>query len=370
MRVLGIKSLSGLSLNKLMANNEVLLSIEDVAKGLKVKPEDVLGFVSKGVLKGVKQPDGTYKVAAVDYQAFGQSMHREYVSRAQHYMWESMLRIQPEVQNKVAHRFYNNIQIVLDRAEKAVLLLERFHKKYEPEFDVFEDKCGKVAGFVVYARVVSLLHSILNLLRNAIPSESLILFRPLWEAILLAKYFVFSDLSKKNSNIIRKWFENDEIVSARDVRKFLDGENYLPMDLTRKAQEAYSKPMHHTYKAIMESYRAIKMSGMGEEKIARFGFDYNRSRIMRDIVEIVSPFERLLLFALQGFKICFSYMLNEEELKLLDAEIGYYSLDSLKRLEIVFSAEKAIQKRGRLLGFMGRIYSSLRSYFVAKKIGE
>lgn len=349
-----------------MNRDELFLSIEEAANGFSVMPNDVLEFIDKGFLKGEKQKDGVYKIAFKDYQMFGQSLHQELLNKVHQYSWERMLRVHPKVQKEVASRFRANSKFILDRAEKAVVLMESIHKTHEPEFDLYEDKCGKVAGFIVYARVISLLHSVLSLLRNAIPAESLILFRPLWEAILLAEYFTFSGLSNSNPDVIKGWFDKDTIVGASDVRRFLDKEKFLVLELTTNAQKAYSKPMHHTYRSIMESHRALSMSGMGTEKIKSLGFDYTQSSVMRDIIGIISAFEKLLLFALQGFLICFANILTKEESKAINTEIAYYNLDELKRLDSVFaSAKAAVQKPA---GIFAAIYALLLFPFKRRKI--
>jgi len=351
-----------------MNTNELFLSIKEAATGFSVTPNDVLEFIDKGFLKGVKQGDGAYKIAFKDYQMFGQSLHQELLKKVHQYSWERMLEIQPRIQKEVASRFRENSKFILDRAEKAVVLMESIHKIHEPEFNLYEDKCGQVAGFIVYARVISLLHSVLSLLRNAIPAESLILFRPLWEAILLAEYFTFSGSTNSNPDVIKGWFDKDIIVGAGDVRKFLDKENFLVLELTTNAQKAYSKPMHHTYRSIMESHRALSMSGMGTEKVKSFGFDYTQSSVMRDIIGIISALEKLLLFALQGFLICFANILTKEESKAINTEIAYYNLDELKRLDSVFANVKvAVQKP---VGIFAAIHAFLLIPFKGRKIRE
>ena len=63
---------------------------------------------------------------------------------------------------------------------------------------------------------------------------------------------------------------------------------------------------------------------------------------MRDIISLISGFEALLLSALQGFYMCFSTTLplTDDESRLIKAEIDFYSLDPIKRLDIIFSKDK------------------------------
>ncbi len=324
------------------SNNENYITPEEAAARLMVLPADILNWIKEGKLKGIKQEDGKYLIPLEDYQKFGRSFPKELRDKIGEYLWTSLEAIRPLVQEDVSSRFRQNSQFVLDRDEQAVQLLEKLHRKYEPNIDIFGDKRGAVACFIVYARVISLLYSIINLLRSGIPTASFILFRPLWEAILLAEYFMFSDVDNENQKEIRRWFESDESPSASEVRDYLSKKLNMPIDTMKKLHRGYSKPVHHTYRAIMESYRGYSMSGFLGHHTKRLGFDYHQSSIMRDIISLVSAFEALLLFALQGFYICFSTSLplTDEESQLIKAEIDFYSLDSLKRLDIIFGRDK------------------------------
>lgn len=323
-------------------NIENYITLEEAATRLKVLPSDILKWVNEGKLKGIKKEDGKYLIPLEDYQNFGRSFPKELRDKIGEYLWRSLEVIRPLVQEDVSGRFRLNSQFVLDRAEQAVQLLEKLHRKYEPNIDIFNDKRGAVACFIVYARVISLLYSIINLLRSGIPAESFILFRPLWEAILLAEYCMFSDANNENQREIRRYFEKDESPSASEVRDYLSQKLNISIDTMRKLHKGYSKPVHHTYRAIMESYRGISMSGFLGDHTKRLGFDYHQSSIMRDIITLISAFEALLLPALQGFYICFSTTLplTDEESQLIKAEIDFYSLNSLKRLNIIFGKEK------------------------------
>jgi len=323
-------------------NTENYITPQEAAARLMVLPSDILNWINEGKLKGIKQEDGKYLIALKDYQKFGSSFPKELRDKMGKCLWTSLEKIRPLVQEKVSSRFRHNSKFVLDRTERPVQLLEKLHKKYEPNINIFNDKRGATACFIIYARVISLLYSMIKLLRSSVPAESFILFRPLWEAILLAEYFMFSDASNENQKQIRRWFEKDETPSAREVRDYLSKKLNIPIDTMRKLHKKLSKPIHHTYKVIMESYRGISMSGFLGHHTKRLGFDYHQSSIMRDIISLISGFEALLLSALQGFHMCFSTTLplTDDESRLIKAEIDFYSLDPLKRLDIVFSKNK------------------------------
>lgn len=325
------------------------MTIEEAAARLKVLPSDILTWIKEGKIKGKKQENNTYLIPLEEYQNFTRSFPKELREKIGEYSWKYLETIRPLIQADVTARFSQNSQFFLDRAEHAVRLLENLHRKYEPKVDIFDDKRGAVASFIVYARVISLLYSIIRLLRSGIPSESFILFRPLWEAILLAEYFMFSDANNEKQKVIKIWFEKDESPSAKEVRDYLSERLNRPIKLMRKLHRGYSKPVHHTYRAIMESYREISMSGFLGTRTKRLGFDYHQSSIMRDIVGLITNFEALLLAALKGFYICFSTKitkipLTEEESQSIKAEIEFYNLEPLKRLNIIFERKKKQNK--------------------------
>lgn len=320
------------------------LTVERVAAGYKVKSEDVLEWIASGKIQAEQQKDGSYQIPLEEYQRFGSSMPQELMEKMSQYLWERMEEIRPQVQERVRDRFLQNSQHVLDRVDQAIALLEELHKKYEPGIDIVNDKRGAVAAFIVFARVISLMHSIVSLLRAGVAAESVILFRPLWEAILLAEYFSVSDALGQNQNRIKRWFERPgEIVGAKDVREYLSKRLSLPIETLRKLNKGYSWAVHHTHNSIMESYRGYSMSGMGANFQRRLGFDYHVSSIGRDLVGTIGVFEGLLMGALNAFVQCFwrGLPLTEDEQNRIQAEREFYSLESNERLNRIFEGTKA-----------------------------
>jgi len=324
------------------SNTEDYITPQQAAAKLKVLPSDILNWINEGKLKGIKQEDGKYLIALEDYQKFGSSFPKELRDKIGKYLWKYVETIRPVAQERVSSRLRDNSKFVLDRTEQAVQLLEKLHKKYEPNIDILNDKRGATACFIIYARVISLLYSIIRLLRSSVPAESFILLRPLWEAILLAEYFMFSDMNNENQKQTRIWFEKEESPRASQVRDYLSKTLNIPIDTIRNLHRKLSKPIHHTYRGIMKSYRGISMSGFLGDRTKRLGFDYHKSSIMRDIISLIGPFEGLLLHALQGFDKCFSTTLPliDDESQLIRTEIDFYSLDGSKRLDITFSKGK------------------------------
>lgn len=320
--------------------DDKFMSIIEVAKGLRVMPDDILKWIEEGKIN-VTKINNTYQVSIEEYKRYGSSFPIELREKIGEYLWKSQLQIGPAIQKEVSERFSSNSKFVLNRDENAVKNIEIIHKRYEPHVEVFKDKRGSVAAFILYARAISLLYSIILLLRSGIPSESFILFRPLWEAILLARYFMLSETNNENKKQIERWFEKDETPTAGKVRYYLAEKLDLPLKTLQELNNSYSKPIHHAYSVIMESYKKLSMSGFLGEFSQRQGFDYHQSTVMRDIVDLILAFENLLLSCLQGFFMCFSNICTEEEVALLKAEIDFYSQEPLERLESIFKKNES-----------------------------
>lgn len=81
------------------------------------------------------------------------------------------------------------------------------------------------------------------------------------------------------------------------------------------------------------------MNGFWGNYSKRLGFDYHQSSIMRDVIELISAFEELLLSAIRSFHICFSSTipLSEDKVKLVKEQMKFYDKDFLERLNIIFS---------------------------------
>lgn len=316
--------------------DDEFMSIIQMAQGLDVMPDDILKWIREGKIKATKIED-TYQISIEEYQRYGRTFPIELRDKIGENMWKAQLEIFPEIQKEVSERFRSNSQFVLDRDESAVKIIETIHKRYEPNVEIFKDKRGAVAAFILYARVISLLYSIILLLRIGIPSESFILFRPLWEATLLAEYFWLSGANNENKKQIRRWFEKDETPTSGEVRYYLADKLGLPIKTLQELNNRYSKPIHHAYNVIMESYRGVSMNGFLGEFSQRQGFDYHQSRVMGDIVSRITVFENLLLSCLKGFYLCFSNVCTEEEAINLKVEIDFYNQKPLKRLESIFA---------------------------------
>jgi hypothetical protein len=317
------------------------ITIEEAARRLKVLPADIIQWIKEDKLIGNIKDEREYTILIKDFQAFLEAHPNELYERIGELLFEEFGKAKEEVGEEVRERFSNNIQLVLDRIEKGVKVLESLHSKHESGIDIFEDKRGAVASFIIYARIISISYSIIYLLRSGVPSESSILFRPLHEAVMLAEYFFISDCHRENAEEIRQWFDDNLSPPAAKIRGYFSAKELLPLEAMKDLYYGLSKPVHHTYASIMETYRGFSMSGPFGSRSRREGFDYHQSSIMRDVVQLVEQFEGLLLSALIGFKLCFisTIPFYDEEINQLNAEISFFNMDSNERYSTIFRSE-------------------------------
>jgi hypothetical protein len=312
------------------------VGVDEAALRLLVVAEDIKKLAEEGFLT-LESIDGVEQVTLASIQELLKSMPPSLLEKMGNLAWTIAEELRPQVSNEVNDRFTKNLKPLLDRAEQTIQLLERIHAQHEPSIDVLQDRRGSVAAFIILARVVSLLYSALALLRSSVPSEALLLLRTIWEGGLLVRYFAISEKRNENAGAIRHWFEKDESPAPKVVRGYISEHLGIPLESLRESYRTFSKPVHLTYQAVMDSYRVVSMDGMLGTRMKRLGFDYHKSRVMRDVVSLYFAFEQILLNALMHFRAPFAILspLSEPDEAALTAEIDFYRQDFRSRLASV-----------------------------------
>jgi len=276
-----------------------------------VSEEDVIGWIKSGELKAI-QSNGDQRISYEEYSRFGQS--GMWMDKFHDKMFEHMEALIDDGKaiEEVNQGFRRGMKPHIDKAREIIGYLEEIHISYEKILDVLNDKSALGAGFIITARLISLLYSALNLIETGEIIGASVLFRSIYEGVNLTKYFIFSSGSKEGQEDLNKWFGGEWIRNAR-CEKFLveyfkktgfDKDGKL-QELQKKAYDLYSKLAHINYNAIMESYNAFASDGPGGEKVHRIGFDYKSTRLMRKSVTFLGVFEGLLQSVIITFLLCF-----------------------------------------------------------------
>ena len=208
-----------------------------------------------------------------------------------------------------------------------IQLLREIHTKHYSHVDVLRDESPVAAAYILYSKVIRLLSMACHLLENSF-IDAIAVLRLIHEAIQLATYFMLADKLDEAKEHARVWFRENHsppnAICRRATAAHLADTLQISQDVIERIMtdlySGQSRPIHHTYRGIIETYRA-KTAPQG---IVPLGFDYDRCSIPWKVLEPVRFFQSSILSAVQGFVFCF-----HSSLPLADGEIE--QLMSLER---------------------------------------
>ncbi|GKS58177.1 hypothetical protein YTPLAS18_17040 [Nitrospira sp.] len=227
--------------------------------------------------------------------------------------------------------FASEIKTLAGTYRTYIKVLESVHEYYAPRLNVISEESGRVAAFVIYAKIIRLLNMALLCLESGY-WESLILLRPIDEAVHLAEYFALCGDDTRGATRLRAWFRENNSprhsvlrrALSEELERILGGPQIPPtLDLLNELYDRKSKALHHTYNSIWETHRASISGGV----VAVDGFDYGPISNTRKLWEITSFFRSSIWTAVQGFVHSFIKSLPLERshidiLMALDRQIG------------------------------------------------
>jgi hypothetical protein len=246
------------------------------------------------------------------------------------------------------NKFNIEIEKNLDICNNYINKLNYFHSKYSNNIDFLEES-SLTASFLLFIKVINLLHTISDLLSKHNLS-SLLLFRSLNEAILLAEYFLLADTDKKVEGDLKKWFRIERSPHIKEVIKKINlyGSKYVKSEISditlliRNIQfDALSKPIHNTYSDMLRfAVWEIKNNTL---KFLKFNCD--KTNYLRDVLIHVLLLQSNILTAFISFQYCFE-IINKK-----------LSEDDISSLNTIRKELEEINTKGK---FKTEILSSLR----------
>lgn len=303
------------------------LTVDEAASKLQVTSRHILQWIKEKKFRVKNINSSTLLIDAESFWEFGRKMPPEWREAFGEIMMEGLKSVFPRVQQDVNEGFRRGIRLQLTKVKEIIAFLQKLHSKYEKDFDLLEDKSGKIASIITYARVIALLNSIVEDIEKENYTAATITFRPLFEAIYLTEYFSLATDDQAEQPRIKAWFTKNAVIMNKDIRGFLvtkfksmvpefDGDEYRK--LLEQLFEMYSKPIHHTYRSIVETYKGYSIDGFVGKHSHRIGFDYSNATNMRDFVPVFILLESLTSNALQAFIVSFGFfnMTDEERSKL------------------------------------------------------
>lgn len=207
-------------------------------------------------------------------------------------------------------RFRREIVEKLLEYQQYIRLLQEMHHKYLDRVQPLQRRNGLSAAYLLYARVINLLHMGCVCLEAGYWNAGIVL-RQIDEAIQVAEYFSDESTAKLERDIAR-WFRENRSPQPSDIRKAIarrfgmemgedQGERHLYV--MNELYELKSKWIHPTFSPVRETLRMKPK----DAQAAVVGFDYEASTFPRKLHEITVFYRSSIWTAVQGFLFSFEY---------------------------------------------------------------
>lgn len=203
------------------SNKEVSVSADDVyftpktmASMMYVQEQDIIDWIGSGEVKALKS-GVDYKIPYKEYSKFGQS--GKWTPKLHENMFKQFVNEinNGQIINEVNEGFKRGMKPHIDKARDTVNYLETVHKKYLTQVNVHEDRTALVAAYVIHARIISLLHTTINLIENNELVGASTLFRSIYEGVDLSQYFILSTEDKNAQKKLKQWFDGGDVKNTR-----------------------------------------------------------------------------------------------------------------------------------------------------------
>jgi hypothetical protein len=282
------------------------ITLDEVTHILRVSPDQMDEWLRLGVVKALPSSKGLvlkeseFKHLAHSTITLNAALHA--------FKYETRRRHNDEETGKAA-KFLKDIKSSIGILRNQTDTLEAIHKAYHDKFDLLRDESGIAAAYLIFSKVFRLFRMAL-LCTEYQYWDTLLLIRPINEALDLATYFVVERDSQQGKQHIREWFREDRSPSHSVCRGAIEkyATTFLPANLQALFQglmgqlyHATSKPIHVGHHDILEVYVAKVEDGT----LKGLGFDYGPCSYPRKIHGIAAYLRSLLLAAVNLFTLCF-----------------------------------------------------------------
>jgi len=224
------------------------------------------------------------------------------------YLLDSLLSLELDKKNKKDEILIQKIKELLEQYRKDIEVLEKIHNKYKNKVNILNDETALVAAYILFAKVINLLNMACLCLEKFYLNAGTLL-RIIDETIDVARYFIFSEGTKKGDSDLKKWFREDISPMHSICRKELSKETSSFIQNKPKANEELmstlydlkSRMIHPTRNVILESLIYSKKEGIPLPN----SFEYKRCSYARRIYKLVVFFKSSIWTAFQEFYFCF-----------------------------------------------------------------
>ncbi|HKW85429.1 MAG TPA: hypothetical protein VJM82_00005 [Nitrospiraceae bacterium] len=261
-------------------------------------------------------PDGKQSIIRSDFESLAHSPEAKEAS-LQGLIQQIQTRENDETTDRNAF-FGGEITRRLQHYRQCVQILEEIHRYYHDRLDLVRDESAVVAAYLLFGKVIRLLKMACLCLEHHF-WETLLLLRPIDEAVHLAEYFICAENTEPGAKDLKKWFRMNwspkDQTCRQAIGRYLDsmtGETSVQTsaELISELYGKKSKELHHTYNGIWEIHRA-KLDSNGRP--VSIGIDYGPCSYTRKVLEITEFFQASIWTALQSFLLCFKERLSLEQ---------------------------------------------------------
>lgn len=220
-------------------------------------------------------------------------------------------------------RFAREIKEKLLEYRQYIRLLQEMHHKYLDKVQPLQRRNGLSAAYLLYARVINLLHMGCVCLEVGYWNAGIVL-RQIDEAIQVAEYFS-DEFTPELQRDITKWFRENRSPRPSDIRKAIARRLGMLMGEDQGERHQYvmdelyelkSKWIHPTFSPVRETLQIEPI----DARAIVVGFDYEASTFPRKLHEITLFYRSSIWSAVQGFLFSFQYQIpldGEDAAKLL-----------------------------------------------------
>lgn len=210
------------------------------------------------------------------------------------------------------NRFIEGSAQALIKYRAYIRTIEAIHANYNESLDPNFKETPESAAYILLARSISYLKMAIDSLQDK-HFESIILLRPIDEAIALAEFFLIERHSALGKSTLEAWYHENHSPSNTICRKSID--KYLssmpitnpgpPIGLLMKRlYHGKSKPLHNAHHSIMETYNTV----LTDDVLYGVGFDYGLSSHPRKLHELVLFYQSSIWSVALGMLFCFSIL--------------------------------------------------------------
>jgi hypothetical protein len=235
-------------------------------------------------------------------------------------------RRQSDRESGLSDKFKKEISKLVQEYRINIDNLEKIHRRYHEKFTVLRNQSPDTAAYILHSKVISLLRMACLCFENQY-WESIVLLRPIDEALHLADYFIISAKIPEGTQHLGEWFRENKSPPDSVCRKAIDKyvrslspslDNDLFANAMNQIYRAKSKPVHNTLNNIMEVYQ-IHFDG---NKLIGVGFDYGPCSYPRKVIDLLRFFRSSIWSTVQSFLFCFrlgSTQIDSNDIEALES---------------------------------------------------